>query len=65
MGLIMVWVYSCTEMFRAVLIESVVIVSLNRAIFEQVLGGVGATVDLRNVLDCLILDFRFNGFGLP
>ena len=56
MGLIVIWVYRCPEGFLASLIESVVFVSLSGAIFEEVLGGVGATVDLRDVLDCLVLD---------
>ena len=57
MGLIVVRVYSCTERFRAILMESMLVVSLSRAVFEEVLGSVGATVDLRDVLDRLILDF--------
>lgn len=54
--LVVVLVYGGTEGFRAVLIESVVIKSLSRPIFEEVLSGVGAIVDLGNVLNCLILD---------
>ena len=57
MGLIVVRIYSCTERFGAILIESMLIVSLSRAVFEEVLGSVGAAVDLRDVLDRLILDF--------
>ena len=57
MGLIVVWIYSCTERFRAILIELMLMVSLSRAIFEEVLGSVGAAVDLRDVFDRLILDF--------
>ena len=53
----MVRIYSCTERFGAILIESMLIVSLSRAVFEEVLGSVGAAVDLRDVLDRLILDF--------
>lgn len=34
----------------------VVLVFLSGPIFEEVLGGVRAVVDLRDVLDCLILD---------
>ena len=57
MGLIVVWIYCCTERFRAILIELMLMVSLSRAIFEEVLGSVGAAVDLRDVFDRLILDF--------
>ena len=57
MGLIAVWVYRCTKGFRASLIEKVVAVSLSCPIFEEVLGCVGATVDVGDVLHCLFLDF--------
>ena len=56
MRFIVIGVYRCAKGFLASLIESVVMVSLSRAIFEEVLGGVGATVDLRDVLDSLLLD---------
>lgn len=56
MGLVAVRVYRCTEVFRAILMESVVLEFLSRPILEEVLGGVGAIVDLWDVLDCLILD---------
>ena len=61
--LVVVQVYGGTEGSRTILIESVVIVSLIRPIFEEVLGGVGAIVDLGDILDCLVLDFWFYGFG--
>ena len=37
--------------------ESLLIESSSRAVFEEILGSVGAAVDLRDVLDCLIFDF--------
>lgn len=54
--LVVVWVYGGTEGSRAVLMEFMVLESLSRPIFEEVLGGVGASVNLGDVLDCLILD---------
>lgn len=57
MRLIVIWIYRCPKGSLASLIESVVMVSFSRAIFEEILGGVGATVDLRDVLDSLVLGF--------
>ena len=57
MGLIVVRIYSCTERFRAVLMKLMLIVPLSSAVFEEVLGHVGAAIDLRDVLDRFILDF--------
>lgn len=57
MGLIVVWVYRCTKGLRAILVESVVIVSLSRPIFEEILCGVRATVNLGDVSGRLVLNF--------
>lgn len=57
MGLIVIWFYICAEGFRTFLTEAVVIIALSGPIFEEVLGGVGATVDLGDVLDSLFLNF--------
>ena len=57
MGSIGVSTYCCTERLRAMFMESLLIESPSRAVFEEVLGSVGAAVDLRDVLDCLIFDF--------
>lgn len=62
---IMVWVYECSEVFCAILMEAVGIVSLSRPILKKVLGGVGPTVNLGDIFDGLFLDFRFYGLGLP
>ncbi len=51
MWLIAIRVYGCTEVFRAILIEAVGSVSLSRPILEEVLSGMGATVDLGDVLN--------------
>lgn len=56
MGLVVVGVYGGTEGFRASLMKTVLFESLNCPIFEEVLGGVGAIVNLGDVLDCLLLD---------
>ena len=57
MGLIVIWVYRCTEGFCSALMESMVLQSLSRPIFEEILGGMGAIVYLGDVLDCLFLNF--------
>ena len=57
MRLIVVWVYRCTEGVPAILVESVVIISFRGPIFEEVLGGVGAIVDLGDISGSLVLDF--------
>ena len=56
MGLVVVF-YSRAEGFRAILIESVLVISLNRAVFKQVLGSLGATVDLGDNCHCLFFNF--------
>ena len=57
-------VYTCTKGLRTVLIEAVVSVSLGRPILEEVLGGMGTTVDMGDILDRLILNLRFYRFRL-
>lgn len=57
MGLIVIWVYRCTEGFCPILMESVVLQSLSRPILEEILGGMGAIVYLGDILDCLFLNF--------
>lgn len=55
-GSIAVRIYLCPKRCYAFLIESVVSVSLGCPILKEVLGRVGAAVDLGHILDCLVLD---------
>ena len=55
MGLI-VFFYGSTERFRALLMEAQATPFLGRPILEEVLGDMGAAVDLGHVLDCLFVD---------
>ena len=57
--LIAVRVKNCTKRFRTSLNEAVLRESLGCPILEEVLGGMRANVDMRNILDSLFLQFCF------
>lgn len=55
--------YGGTEGLCAFLIEKMALISPSGAVFKELLGGVGPTVNLRDDLHGLVLDFFLYGFG--
>ena len=62
--LIVIWVYEGTKRFCAHLMEFMAFELLSRPVCKEVLGGVGLTIYMRDILDRIFLDFRLYRFRL-